>query len=338
MTATLSQGNPGTTASHASPNGETSLRDVLAVLLRRRRLVLGLPLVLAAAMLIVSLLLPRTYTTTVVFMPERPSGKGLGGLAGVAAQLGVNLPFADLGLSPLFYAELLRSKQFLGELAVSKFTVPGDSTRRLMDYLKVRGETDPIRQDKATDRLKRLLEVTPDETVSLVRVRVKMRSAELARDVGARIVALINEFNTERRRTRARAEREFADQRQQEALKNLRESESELLSFLTQNRNTSGSPVLLAQRDRLSREVTVRQQLYQSLRQSFDQARLEEVRNTPTITVVEDPQLPARPDSRRLIQKLALALLVGLLFGVFVALWQEHRAARLAVVAGGGWD
>jgi uncharacterized protein involved in exopolysaccharide biosynthesis len=142
------------------------------------------------------------------------------------------------------------------------------------------------------------------------------------------MVELINQFNGERRRTRAKAEREFADQRQEEALKDLREAEGRLLAFITQNRDMSGAPGLLAQRERLQREVSVRQALYQSLRQSYDQARLEEVRNTPTITVVEEPQLPARPDSRKLIQKLALALLVGLLLGSFGALWQEHRATR----------
>jgi uncharacterized protein involved in exopolysaccharide biosynthesis len=308
--------------------GDGSLRDVLGVLLRRRRFVLAIPFALATVTLVVALLLPRTYTTTLVFMPERPSAGRLGGLAGVASQLGLQLPFMDMGLSPLFYAELLRSQQFLGELAVSRFAAPGDTARPLMDFLKVRGETEALRQDKAADRLKRLLEITPDETVGLVRVRVKMRSAELAHGVGQRMVELINQFNGERRRTRAKAEREFADQRQEEALKDLREAEGRLLAFITQNRDMSGAPGLLAQRERLQREVSVRQALYQSLRQSYDQARLEEVRNTPTITVVEEPQLPARPDSRKLIQKLALALLVGLLLGSFGALWQEHRATR----------
>ncbi|HEX5635067.1 MAG TPA: hypothetical protein VFX50_17610, partial [Gemmatimonadales bacterium] len=65
-----------------------------------------------------------------------------------------------------------------------------------------------------------------------------------------------------------------------------------------------------------------------SLRQAYEQARLEEVRDTPTITVVEDALLPARPDSRKLVQKLALALAVGLLFGAFAVLWQERRAVR----------
>jgi uncharacterized protein involved in exopolysaccharide biosynthesis len=329
MTATHPPGSTAMTrAPEPDPPAETSLRDVLAILARRRRLVLGVPLALAALTLAVTLVLPRTYTSTLVFMPERPSAGRLSGLAGVASQLGIQIPMMDAGLSPLFYAELLRSRQFLRELAASPFSIPGDSARPLLEFLRVRGQTEALRQDKAAERLLRLMEVVPDEAVGLVRVRVRLRSAELAQGVGERVVGLLNEFNGERRRTRAKAEREFAEGRQAEALRELRESEAQLVSFMIQNRDMSGSPAKVAQRDRMQREVGVRQQLYQSLRQSYEQARLEEVRDTPTITVVEEPQLPARPDSRKLIQKLALALLVGLLLGTTGALWQEHRASR----------
>jgi uncharacterized protein involved in exopolysaccharide biosynthesis len=317
-------------SSAAVPRDVSSLSDVLAVLVRRRRTVVLLPLLLGVLTVGWTLLRPRVYSATVVFMPERSDLGRLGGLAGVASQFGVNLPLGETGLSPLFYSELLRSRELLGDLATSSLPAADGATQPLMDHLKVQAANPPLRREKATDRLRRLIAVTPDEAVGLVRVRVVMHSPELAKAVADRLVALIDQFNGERRRTRARAEREFAETQERDALAELRAAEGRLLAFVTQNRQVGGSPELMVQRDRLSREVTVRQSLYTSLRQALEQSRLEEVRDTPTITLVEHAQLPARPDSRKLIQKLALAGAIGLLLGAFAALWAEHRSVRLA--------
>jgi len=317
-------------SSSAVPRDVSSLRDVLLVLVRRRRMVVLLPLLLGVFTVGWTLLRPRTYSATVVFMPERSDLGRLGGLAGVASQFGVNLPLGETGLSPMFYAELLRSRELLGDLATSSLPAADGTSQPLMDHLKVQAASPPLRREKTTDRLRKLIAVTPDEVVGLVRVRVVMQSPELSKAVADRLVALIDQFNGERRRTRARAEREFAEAQERDALAELRAAEGRLLAFVTQNRQVTGSPELMVQRDRLSREVSVRQSLYTSLRQAYEQSRLEEVRDTPTITIVEHAELPARPDSRKLIQKLALAGAIGLLLGAFAALWAEHRSARLA--------
>jgi uncharacterized protein involved in exopolysaccharide biosynthesis len=71
--------------------------------------------------------------------------------------------------------------------------------------------------------------------------------------------------------------------------------------------------------DRLSRQVNMRQQLYTSVTQSYEGARIEEVRNTPVITLMEPADLPAQPDPRLALLKGMLAGLVGLGLGAFLA-------------------
>ena len=53
-------------------------------------------------------------------------------------------------------------------------------------------------------------------------------------------------------------------------------------------------------------------ELYGALAQRFDQARVEEARNTPTITLVERAVLAPRPDRRWLIYKGVLSIVGGL--------------------------
>jgi uncharacterized protein involved in exopolysaccharide biosynthesis len=103
------------------------------------------------------------------------------------------------------------------------------------------------------------------------------------------------------------------------------------MRFLESNRNYSGSPTLQATRDRLQRELSLKSQIHSTLTQAYEQARIDEVRDTPVITVVEAPEVSARPDSRRMVIRLAVALLVGLVLAVAVALFLEFDGpARLA--------
>jgi len=103
-----------------------------------------------------------------------------------------------------------------------------------------------------------------------------------------------------------------------------RAAENEPQRFLQNNRQFQSSPELVFQHDRLQRRVAMRQQVYTSLVQSYEQARIDEVRNTPVITVVEEAEEPVRPDSRRLPLKAALGVVLGGMFGTFVAFGREY--------------
>ena len=70
----------------------------------------------------------------------------------------------------------------------------------------------------------------------------------------------------------------------------------------------------------------MRQEVVTSLTQSYEQARIEEVRNTPVITVLEPPELPVIPDQRGLLRSAILGLLLGGLVGVLAALGREFLA------------
>ena len=75
--------------------------------------------------------------------------------------------------------------------------------------------------------------------------------------------------------------------------------------------NTATRPELNFQQERLQRQVQLQQQLYTTLSQSFEQAKIEEVRDTPVITVVEPPEAPVRPDPRGLVRNAFLTIILG---------------------------
>src|SRR2546430_2810050 len=128
---------------------------IFEALLRRPRLVLGLPLLAAVLISVVVFLMKPTYAATASFVADNPTQSRLpAGLTGLASQLGVNLG-AAASRSPAFYADLLRSREILGEVLASKIadSPSGDSTTVYRLY-KITGSTPQRRLDEGVKDLR----------------------------------------------------------------------------------------------------------------------------------------------------------------------------------------
>jgi uncharacterized protein involved in exopolysaccharide biosynthesis len=303
---------------------EISFASLLAVLLRHRRRVVGLPLLVALVWVAIVLILPREYTAEAVFTPSTSSGQ-LSQLAGLAAQFGVSVQQGQTNESPAFYADLLQSQELLRSTVETPYRFPDSRAADadtlsgdLVTLLDVGGSDSAKRVEKAVEKLRSRLTIGTDATTGLVTVDVQTRWAVLSRDVASRLLNLVNAFNLETRQTQAAAERRFLEGRVETSRDSLRTTEDDLQVFLEHNRSYQNSPQLQFEYDRLQRHVTLQQQGYSTLAQSLEQAKIDQVRNTPVITVVEPPVAPARPDRRHLLLKAALGLVLG---GVLAVAW-----------------
>jgi uncharacterized protein involved in exopolysaccharide biosynthesis len=70
----------------------------------------------------------------------------------------------------------------------------------------------------------------------------------------------------------------------------LRTAENALRDFHVANRNIGSSPALLTEEARLQWHVQMRRQVYVSLVQQAEVAKLEAVRNTPATVLIQAPQ------------------------------------------------
>jgi uncharacterized protein involved in exopolysaccharide biosynthesis len=300
---------------------DLTLMGILGFMLGHRRLILGTGLVAFVLVAAIALIRPRTYTSTARFMPQTSEG-ALSRLSGLAATFGVSVPLSDAGSSPAFYADMLKSRDILRRTAETPyaFATRGDSLHgNLIDLFEVRGDNPAARRDAAAKELLESIEVTVGRETGTIDLEVSTPWAELSQQVAARMIRLVSDFNLHRRQTKAGAERRFVEARVAEAQDSLRAAEARLEGFLQRNRDYRNSPQLLFTFDRLDREVNMQQQVYTSLAQSYEAARIDEVRNTPVITLVEPPDLPAKPDPRLALLKGMLAGLLGLALGAFFA-------------------
>jgi uncharacterized protein involved in exopolysaccharide biosynthesis len=162
-----------------------------------------------------------------------------------------------------------------------------------------------------------------DPKTNIVTVSVRSSDTATALVVAKRVIVLIDRFNQQVRQSRARAERRFAEGRAAELKTELSTAENSIRVFREKNREIRNSPELQLESDRLSRDVQLRQQVYVSVAQAFEQARLDEVRDTPVVSIIEEPRVPLRPDARGTLQWAALGTVLGLL--LVLALDLAHR-------------
>ena len=288
------------TSSAAAPSSPISIADVVAALLRKWRWLVFLPLAIGVLTAGVLLLLPNRYTATTTIVPEtRSSTATMGQLAGLAALAGVNVGGAAMTQSPQFYVALLGTKSLRYTLLERRFSttgsppsvVRGDSAK-LIDLLDVNAPTAGRRLWKASEVLDRATQVTLDVKTGIIRVSFTNRSPALAAAVANAYAEELNRFNRETRQSSARLRRQFVETRLDEVGRELRNAEDAARFFLTANRQYQTSPSLTFEYQRLQRTLTQEQDLFGDLRRQLDAARIAEVDDTPSLTILESAIVP----------------------------------------------
>lgn len=305
---------PAAQADLAAPESaeepETSAWAYAITLLRWRYLIVALTLgsgVLAAAN---SLRAPREYAATASFSLGN-FGSSDASLGNLASRFG--LASGNPAGNPLFYAGLLQSREVLRDVALSTYRTEGSVAFEgdLVKYFGLGSLARDLALRRAVRKLRLAVSVSTDLKTGIVRFAVRTGSPELSSQVASRFLALLNEFNLGLRRTQARADRQFIEQSLAQAQAALTTAENALAAFYERNRTFRNSPELIAAEARLQRQVTLRQQLYVTLAERKDMIQLEELRNTPVIAVIEEPQGFVEPAARGTIRKTFLALLFG---------------------------
>lgn len=300
---------------------------VANMLLRNRRLFVAIPTILVVAVICIVLALPRKYTTVVAFAPAA-SSVDLSQFSNLASQFGLALPGDDPTQSPLFYADLIQTPSFLRQLAETKTSFADGHVLRSGNLVQLYGIADRTPGETLDDAIRLLqqtivsVDVDPQTNIVTVTIRSKWRG--YSETLGHRILDLVNEFNIRARQTQAQAERNFVKQRVDSAAAELANAEGALESFLKSNRLFESDPQLVLHHDRLERAVNLQQQLYITLQQAYEQARIAAVRNTPSITLIQAPTPALVPDRRGLLLKSIVSAISGLMLATLLALIADY--------------
>lgn len=304
---------------------DPSLLVWVNVLLRYRYLIAGLAIGFAVVALAASLLQTRMYASDASFAAT--SRRATSSISGVAAQLGLSISTADAAQSPAFYADLAKSRDILRAAVRARYQIQdraGPVAGSLIElYSRLTGA--PMTEASAAQRLAGHVRADAVTKTGVIRLVVEAERPELATQIADSLLVLLNDFNTKTRQSQAGAERRFAAGRLAEVRHDLAAAEQRLQSFYESNRGDfRQSPQLKFTEQRLLREVENQTTLFTGLTQSYEQARMEEVRDSPVITLIERPADPALPLGRGTVRNTAIGVILGFFLGGFIAAILEY--------------
>ena len=191
-------------------------------------------------------------------------------------------------------------------------------------FYKIHAGSQDAEIDLAVDELRNHVAVSSNRRTGIVAFYLSAPYADLTQQIGNNIVSELDVFNTERRRSQVTQERVFIGKRVEESRIALSQAENDLRGFLEVNREYHSSPSLTLEYDRLQREVARRSEIYTALAQAEERARIEEVRDTPAITIVQPATLPMSPDLGSGIRDTLLGAIAGMLIGIVLAFVRER--------------
>jgi len=273
---------------HSPSDGPNPLRDTLHELVHRWKALVGIPLTAGVIAVVGSFLVPNEYEGVAIFSPAEDVSSSLpGNLASIAAQFGVNAPTA--GYNVYYFAQVSRSRETLRLVALDTIEVGGERLA-VLDLMRVGPGSAEERVDRAIVELTDVIRVRTDDQAELVTLRARARTPALATALVISALDALNAVTTASIQRSGSAERRFAMAQADSARQALREAEDGLRDFYLANRSIAASPTLQAEEARLRRQIQIRQDLYITLVNQAEAAKLREIKNTPAIAVVQPPQ------------------------------------------------
>jgi uncharacterized protein involved in exopolysaccharide biosynthesis len=295
-------------------------------LVRHWRVAVAAALLGAVAGGVTALLLPSYFRSGTAFQAESvPAPQISGALAGLASQIG-GLNVATQNNAQLF-ADLLTTDAVLRRVAAASFPWHA-GTASLPVIYGYDQEPAGWREYRTVHKLRKQLRVDVNIRTGVVRFSIEARTPALAEALAESTLTALNEANITLRQARAAAERTFTSQRAADAQQELAQAEGALQKFYERNRTITNAPSLQIEEARLRRAVDMAQQVYVQLRLQEEQASVQAVRNTPSISVIDPPLLPVKRSwpQRRLAVLLGGLIGLGLAFARY-ALRPAHRGA-----------
>lgn len=296
--------------------------ELFSVLWGSRKLIGIITASVTVAAVIISLLLPKYYRSTVIILPETNPSK-LAGLSNLASLAGVNVG-GEVSLSKL-YPTIATSETVLKNVIYQKYRTKSfpDSA----DLLKIWDVDDKDPQLAYETMLKSLrdgLEVSLDSKTSVLTISLLTREPQLSADIVNAVASELDLFVRTKRTTSASEQRKWIEERLKEVKVDLEKSENALKDFRENNRRIADSPQLLLEQERFIREVQINSTLYEELKKQYELTKIEEIKNIPIVNVMDAGRpaaLNEKPQKRIIV---SVSFLLSL-FGGMGFVYLKHR-------------
>jgi uncharacterized protein involved in exopolysaccharide biosynthesis len=298
--------------------------------LRHKRVTYVMVATSVTVTLIICLLIPNRYTSTAVLLPTANNDQ-ISELKELAAG-----SLGDLGLGTLkqandqssaLYPQILTSRTISEAILNRPFQFVDDGESKTMSMAEY---VDQPNVDLALRSMGELVGVGLDRKTGVVFLSVTTTYPGLSAAVVHGYLEELNDYNINKRQSKASANEHFIAQRLEETKLELREAEDSLLAFKDQNRNfeTSADPTLQLELVRRERTALLKSEEFSLMTKQHEMARIDAVKDLPVVNVLDSGAVPVMKSWPKRSVYLLSALLASLFGGIVLSLWLDLSAKR----------
>jgi uncharacterized protein involved in exopolysaccharide biosynthesis len=302
---------------------EITLRDLISIIWREKIWVILITIAVTGIAVVHALMQKEIFSTSTIFITKtgKSGGSGLSSLASIA---GVSLGnSSDVDVAD-YLNIVVQDKEFLKKLLEKKWfynngsmylkdiwELQFDSVKINDQYAVLKTQLDYIRGNKVIGNNK-------DKRTGIQTLTVNAPSAQLAYDINVEVIAQLSDYIRNSIKSQAKEKREFTEKRIAEVKEDLDKNENDLARFKERN-IASSSPKLMLEEMRLTRQITINQEVYIQLQKQYEMTKIEELNDQPLVQIIKSPEIPlnrSKPDRRQIV---VLGFLVGIIFGCIFA-------------------
>ena len=287
-------------------------KNILSLLWYSRKFIGIVTSIVTVLAIIISLIIPDSFQSTAVLLPDIDKSK-LGStssnLSSLAAMAGVNLG-GDVSVVRL-YPTILRSESVLKTVLYSKYhTIKYSDSINLIQYWEIKENNHEQEYEVALKKLRDGLDVGMDLKTGVLTMSIETEEPQLSADILNNTICIADKFIRIQRNTNASEQRKWIEVRLVEVHADLSKAEDSLKVFREKNRIITGSPQLMLDQERLIRDVQINSAMYVELKRQYELAKIEEIRTTPIINVLDYGRAAAKRENpkRRIIVLVSLLL------------------------------
>ena len=299
--------------------------DILLILARQIKVIIITPTIICTfAIIYVLLILKPVYTSTSKIMSSSTGGS-LSQATGLAAQFGINIPTSK-SETKWVYPEIIKSRTLSRSMLKRKFdTKEFGLQKTLLDILTY--DFKSSNNDLATlevlaiDKFLGMLDANEDIKTSIVSLSVTASDPLFALEINKTVIEELDTHQRKYNKAKTGDTKRFIKERIIDTEKELIAAEENLKIFRDRNRRIENSPALQLEQQRFEREVAVLTGVFTTLKQQFETTKIEEVKETDYVVVLDSPNLPifSSVSKRDIVIACGfIGIVLGVIFGFLI--------------------
>ena len=314
---------------------DLNIRSLLELLIKRKMFIIKWTSFITMIFIIYSLIATPFFESKITLYPAGSlveSGNVMGNLQGIAESFGLgnngnnqtfNIP--DIVNSRRLKKSIILNKwnsssfnskvnliQFW-EIDKPKFFNPKKWIKNVLPIPKAEHDTLGAQIFDAHERLNKSI-LIEEKVTGLIEVSIIMEEPTIASDIANYIAEFVKKFVAAEQKKEATRNKEFIYEQLIKSKVDLEKSEEELTSFREKN-PFSRIPSLEEYRGRLERNIESNQQVYITLRQQYEIAKIDEARDYLLVTILDK----AEPAIFKSKPKRTLLTIAGFITGLFLS-------------------